>query len=92
MVYALLWWARGLLVFAILRKFLPECPSLRFCAGALTLVHSSDGGDDVGGADELVRFHFLDAACDVLFRPRVGLEAMVGNWAADRGRFGDHLP
>jgi hypothetical protein len=42
-VYALLWWARGTLVYAILRKFLPECPSLCYCAGALTIIHSSDG-------------------------------------------------
>lgn len=42
-VYAVLWWARGMLVYAILRRFLSSCPSLCFCAGALTLVHSSDG-------------------------------------------------
>lgn len=42
-VYALLWWARGMLVFVILRKFLPDCPSLCYCAGALAVVHSSDG-------------------------------------------------
>jgi hypothetical protein len=42
-VYALLWWARGMLVFAILRRFLPDCPSLCYSAGALVLVHSCDG-------------------------------------------------
>jgi hypothetical protein len=42
-VYALLWWARGMLVFAILRRFLPGCLSLCYTAGAFVVIHSSDG-------------------------------------------------
>lgn len=41
-VYALLWWARGFLVFAILRRFFPSAIPLCYAAGALTLVHASD--------------------------------------------------
>ena len=42
-VYALLWWARAMLVFLILRKFLPENPSLCYAGGVLALLHASDG-------------------------------------------------
>ncbi|MCU1238657.1 MAG: hypothetical protein JWP63_6624 [Candidatus Solibacter sp.] len=31
-VYALLWWAQGMPVYAIVRKFLSSSPSLAFCA------------------------------------------------------------
>jgi hypothetical protein len=43
MVYAVLWWARGFLVFLILRKFLPGSLSVCYAAGALVVVHASDG-------------------------------------------------
>ena len=42
-VYAVLWWARGLLMFLIVRKLLPECRTLAYCVGALTIIHSCDG-------------------------------------------------
>jgi hypothetical protein len=42
-IYALLWWARGFLVFLLMRKFLPDCLPVCFAGGALVLVHSSDG-------------------------------------------------
>ena len=42
-VYAVLWWARGLLVFLILLRFLPECLSVCYAAGALVVTHASDG-------------------------------------------------
>jgi hypothetical protein len=42
-VYAALWFARGFLLFLIVRKLLPDFTSLAFLAGALALVHSSDG-------------------------------------------------
>jgi hypothetical protein len=42
-VYASLWWARGLLVFLILRRFLPASPLICYLAGALVVVHASDG-------------------------------------------------
>jgi hypothetical protein len=41
-VYALLWFARGLLVFLILRRLLPNSVGISYIAGALTLVHSAD--------------------------------------------------
>jgi hypothetical protein len=42
-VYAALWWARGFLVFLILRRFLPQWLTVCYMAGALVLVHASDG-------------------------------------------------
>jgi len=41
LVYAVLWWARGLLAFLIVRRLLPS-PLVAFAAGALVLVHASD--------------------------------------------------
>jgi hypothetical protein len=41
-VYAALWWARGLLVFLILRRLFPAESVFAFCCGALTIVHASD--------------------------------------------------
>jgi len=42
-VYAALWWARGFLVFILIRRFLPNRLILPYAAGALVLVHASDG-------------------------------------------------
>jgi hypothetical protein len=42
-IYALLWWARGVLVFLLLRRFLPSCLAVCYAAGALVIVHASDG-------------------------------------------------
>jgi hypothetical protein len=42
-VYALLWWARGLLVFGILRWFFPASLPLCYAAGALVVIQASDG-------------------------------------------------
>ena len=43
-VHALLWWARGFLVFLILREFLrPGNIPVCYVGGALVLVHASDG-------------------------------------------------
>ncbi len=42
-VYAILWWARGFLVFLILRRLLPGCLLLCYAIGALVIVHASDG-------------------------------------------------
>ncbi len=41
-VYAALWWARGFLMFLILRRLLPGNDLFCYLAGALVLVHSSD--------------------------------------------------
>lgn len=42
-VYATLWWARGLLVFLILRRFFPRNIVFCYLAGSLVLVHAADG-------------------------------------------------
>ena len=42
-VYATLWWARGMLVFLILRRFFPRDSLLCYLAGSLVLVHAADG-------------------------------------------------
>jgi len=42
-VYALLWWGRGLLVFLLLRRFAGAGVLIPYVAGALVIVHSSDG-------------------------------------------------
>jgi len=41
-VYAALWWARGFLMFLIVRRLAPGHDAFAFLAGALALVHSSD--------------------------------------------------
>jgi hypothetical protein len=41
-VWALLWWARGLLVFLLVRRFFPDCLTLAYVAGGLVVVHASD--------------------------------------------------
>jgi len=41
-VYAILWWARGFLLFLILRRLLPRSPQLAYMVGALAIVHASD--------------------------------------------------
>ena len=42
LVYAGLWWARGFLLFLIVRRLLPGQVLLSYLAGALFLLHSSD--------------------------------------------------
>lgn len=42
LVYAALWWARGMLAFLIIRRLVPSSPLLAFAAGALVLAHASD--------------------------------------------------
>lgn len=42
-VHACLWWARGFLVFLLLRQFLPDHPAVSYVAGSLVVVHASDG-------------------------------------------------
>jgi hypothetical protein len=41
-VYAVLWWARGALAFAIVRRLFPQYQSLAYLVGTLVLVHASD--------------------------------------------------
>ncbi len=42
LVYAALWWARGYLVYLILRRLFPGERVFAFCCGALVIVHASD--------------------------------------------------
>ncbi|TAJ75773.1 hypothetical protein EPO44_21815, partial [bacterium] len=41
-VYALLWWGRGILVFLILHKLIPQHPLFNYLIGALVILHASD--------------------------------------------------
>src|SRR5262252_3851318 len=41
-VYAVLWWARGFLVFLLVRRFFPDRDEVAYVAGALVIVHASD--------------------------------------------------
>jgi hypothetical protein len=41
-VYAVLWWARGFLLFLIARRMLPGETLFAYCCGALLIVHASD--------------------------------------------------
>jgi len=43
LVHAFLWWARGFLVFLLLSRFLPSYTAVSYVAGALVIVHASDG-------------------------------------------------
>lgn len=71
-VYALLWWARGFLVFLILRKFLPHSTPVCYIAGALVVIHASDAALQwVGQMNQfgfifwmLLAFYFLILAFD----------------------------
>jgi hypothetical protein len=56
-VYAVLWWARGFLVFLILRKFLPGSLSVCYAAGALVVLHASDGA--LGWIGTVHQFGFI---------------------------------
>ena len=69
-VYAALWWARGLLVFLIVRRFFPGSILLAYVSGALVLVHAADGALQwVGQMNQfgfifwmLLAFYFLTRA------------------------------
>jgi len=56
-IYAILWWARGLLAFLIARCLLPEYPVMSFSAGSFIIVHASDGALQWVG--QLNQFGFL---------------------------------
>jgi hypothetical protein len=77
LVYAILWWARGMLVFVILRRFFPDCLSLCYSAGAFAIVHSSDGSLQWVG--QLNQFGFI-------FWMLLGMYCFVRAWDAARTR------
>jgi hypothetical protein len=94
-VYALLWWARGFLVFVLLRKFLPRWQAVAYVAGALVLVHAADGSLQwVGQMNQfgfifwmLLGFYFLTLALEVrwyfsiLFVIVAGAAAYMSLWS-----------
>lgn len=57
LVYAALWWGRGLLVFLILRRFFPSTPLIPYVAGGLVLLHASDLA--LGWVGQLNQFGFI---------------------------------
>jgi hypothetical protein len=56
-VHALLWWGRGLLVFMLIRRFLPQHTILAYVAGGMVLVHASDGALQFAG--QINQFGFI---------------------------------
>lgn len=61
-VYASLWWARGFLVYLLIRSFMPARVMLAYVAGALVLVHASDGALQWVGQMNQVGFIFWTLA------------------------------
>uniref|UniRef100_Q01T74 Glycosyltransferase RgtA/B/C/D-like domain-containing protein n=1 Tax=Solibacter usitatus (strain Ellin6076) TaxID=234267 RepID=Q01T74_SOLUE len=74
-VYAALWWARGVLVFLILRRFFPAHALLAYVTGLLVLVHASDRALQWVG--QLNQFGFI-------FWMLLGFFALVEAALADR--------
>jgi hypothetical protein len=66
-VYAGLWFARGFLVFLILRRVMPDAAVLPFTAGALTIVHASDATLQWVGQMNQAGFIFWGLAAIYLF-------------------------
>jgi hypothetical protein len=56
-VYAALWWARGFLVYLIVRRFLPKHQLFAFLTGALVLVHAADS--TINWVGQLNQFGYL---------------------------------
>ena len=85
-VYAVLWWARGFLVFLILRRFLPQWLTVCYMAGGLVLIHASDGALQwVGQMNQfgfifwmLLGFLFLTLALEVRWYFSVVLLFLAG--------------
>ncbi len=77
MVYAVLWWARGFLVFLILRKFLPRSLSICYSAGALVVLHASDAA--LGWIGQMNQFGFIFWMVFAFYLLTSGAES--ANWA-----------
>jgi hypothetical protein len=68
-VYGALWWARGFLMFLIVRRLLPGNDLFCYLAGALVLVHSSDGTTEwVGQMPQSAYIFWMLAAFYLLLR------------------------
>lgn len=81
-VYGVLWWARGLLVFLIFRRVWPSSPVFAFVAGAMAIVHASDGAINwVGQLNQfgmmfwlaLAVYLFVEASCRQRFTSTAAL-------------------
>lgn len=69
LLYGLLWWARGLFVFLIVRQLVPLYPLTAFILGALSLVHTADGATNwVGQIHQLGFLLFLAIATYCLLK------------------------
>jgi len=69
LVYAALWWARGFLMFLIVRRLLPGNDLFCYLAGALVLVHSSDESTEwVGQMPQPAYIFWMLAAFYLLLR------------------------
>jgi hypothetical protein len=81
-VYAILWWGRGVLVFAIVAAFFGRRSIVAYLAGALTIAHASDHALNwVGQMNQFGMMFFLLASLWLLLRalmtPRAGLAAFL---------------
>ena len=82
MMYAALWWARGFLMFLIVRRLLPGRDGFAYLTGALVLVHSSDLATGwVGQMPQpayifwmLAAFYLLLRGLDAISTPRARVE------------------
>jgi hypothetical protein len=79
-VYAVLWWARGFLVFLILRKFLRQSLTVCYVAGALVVLHASDGA--LGWVGQLNQFGFIFWMLLAFYLLTLALQAAGRAWAA----------
>jgi hypothetical protein len=79
-VYAVLWWARGFLVYLVLRRFLPGQDVFAFLTGCLVVVHAADGALNWVGQLNQFGFMFwmiLGFYCLVLARQAASIPAML---------------
>jgi hypothetical protein len=81
-VYATLWWGRGVLVFAIVGAVFGRRSIVAYLAGALTIAHASDNALNwVGQMNQFGMMFFLLASLwlllQALMTPRIGLAAFL---------------
>ena len=68
-VYASLWWARGFLVFLLVREWIPEDPFVPYVCGSLVVVHSADRATQwVGQLNQFGFIFWMLLACYGLVR------------------------
>ena len=79
-VYAALWWARGMLMFLIVRRLVPNSTILPFSIGALTLVHASDKALQWIG--QMNQFGFIFWMLLAVYTLLVALQQVSALWGA----------